>query len=137
MKNNSAGRSYVEDAKIILEEAEESFNKGHNHRAIRKCQESVELALKGILRIVGIEHFKSHRIGKTLQDSVLKEKIDEKTMEKIIEIASRLADEREIAFYGSDTSSAKDMFDEDDASEAIADAHYIMKIIDKLLDEFQ
>lgn len=136
MKNNSAGRSYVEDAKIILEEAEESFNKGYNHRAIRKCQESVELALKGILRVVGIEYPKSHRIGVVLKDSALKEKLEEGTLEKIITIANRLADEREIAFYGLDTSSAKDMFDEDDASEAIADAHYIIKIIDKLLKEF-
>ncbi len=136
MKNNSAGRSYVEDAKIILEEAEESFNKGYNHRAIRKCQESVELALKGILRVVGIEYPKSHRIGVVLKDSALKEKLEEGTLEKIITIADRLADEREIAFYGLDTSSAKDMFDEDDASEAIADAHYIMKIIDKLLKGF-
>ena len=136
MKNNIAGRSYVEDAKIILEEAEESFNKGYNHRAIRKCQESVELALKGILRVVGIEYPKSHRIGVVLKDSALKEKLEEGTLEKIITIANRLADEREIAFYGLDTSSAKDMFDEDDASEAIADAHYIMKIIDKLLKEF-
>jgi hypothetical protein len=136
MKNNIAGRSYVEDAKIILEEAEESFNKGYNHRAIRKCQESVELALKGILRVVGIEYPKSHRIGVVLKDSALKEKLEEGTLEKIITIADRLADEREIAFYGLDTSSAKDMFDEDDASEAIADAHYIMKIIDKLLKEF-
>ena len=136
MKNNNAGRSYVEDAKIILEEAEESFNKGYNHRAIRKCQESVELALKGILRVVGIEYPKSHRIGVVLKDSALKEKLEEGTLEKIITIANRLADEREIAFYGLDTSSAKDMFDEDDASEAIADAHYIIKIIDKLLKEF-
>jgi hypothetical protein len=136
MKNNIAGRSYVEDAKIILEEAEESFNKGYNHRAIRKCQESVELALKGILRVVGIEYPKSHRIGVVLKDSALKEKLEEGTLEKIITIADRLADEREIAFCGLDTSSAKDMFDEDDASEAIADAHYIMKIIDKLLKEF-
>lgn len=137
MKNDIAGKSYIEDAKIILEEAEESFKKGYHHRTIRKCQESVELALKGILRIVGIEYPKSHRIGRTLQDSALKEKIDEKTIEKIIEISNRLADEREIALYGSDTSSAKDMFDEDDASEALADTHYIMKIIDKFLDEFQ
>lgn len=89
------------------------------------------------MRIVGIEYPKSHRIGRTLQDSILKEKMNERTIEKIIEITDRLADEREIAFYGSDKLSAKDMFDEDDASEALADTHYIMKIIDKCLNEFQ
>ena len=137
MKNDIAGKSYIGDAKIILKEAEESFNKGYNHRTIRKCQESVELALKGILRIVGIEYPKSHRIGGAIKDSALKEKLDEGTLERIITIADRLADERGIAFYGSDTSSAKDMFDEDDASEALVDTRYIMKIIDKFLDEFQ
>ena len=110
MKNDIAGKSYIGDAKIILEEAEESFNKGYNHRTIRKCQESIELALKGVLRIVGIEYPKSHRIGVVLKDSALKEKLDEETLEKIIAITDRLADEREIAFYGSDKLSAKDMF---------------------------
>lgn len=42
MKNTDIGAAYIKDAGIILEESEESYNKGHYHRTIRKCQESIE-----------------------------------------------------------------------------------------------
>lgn len=56
MNSFEEGRAYVDDASIILAEAEESLGKGHFHRAVRKCQESVELALKGLLRMYGVEY---------------------------------------------------------------------------------
>lgn len=51
MKSVDIARSYIKDARIIFEESEESFKKGRYHRTARKCQESVELALKGLLRL--------------------------------------------------------------------------------------
>lgn len=47
MTNRELGRAYIEDARIILAEAEDSIKQGHYHRVVRKCQESVEMALKG------------------------------------------------------------------------------------------
>lgn len=58
MKNVDIAKAYIKDAEIILEEARESFQKGYYHRTVRKCQESVELALKGLLRLKGIEYHK-------------------------------------------------------------------------------
>jgi len=54
MKNIDIAKGYIDDAKIILEEAQESFSNGHHHRVIRKCQECVELSLKGLLRLKGV-----------------------------------------------------------------------------------
>lgn len=54
MKNIDIAKGYIEDAEIILAEAQESFNNSHYHRVIRKCQESVELSLKGLMRLKGI-----------------------------------------------------------------------------------
>lgn len=66
MRSDRVGLAYIKDAKTILEEARKSLNKGHYHRTVRKCQEAVELALKGLLRFVGIEYPKSHRVGAIL-----------------------------------------------------------------------
>lgn len=53
MTNREFGRAYIEDARVILAEADASLEQGHFHRIVRKCQESVEMALKGLLRVRG------------------------------------------------------------------------------------
>ena len=54
MTNRDFGRAYIKDARLILAEAETSLEQGHFHRTVRKCQESVEMALKGLLRMAGM-----------------------------------------------------------------------------------
>ncbi|NUO09849.1 MAG: HEPN domain-containing protein [Candidatus Brocadia sp.] len=75
MRSDRIGIAYIKDARTIAKEAKESLNKNHYHRTVRKCQESVELALKGLLRFVGIEYPKSHRVGATLLESILKDAV--------------------------------------------------------------
>lgn len=75
MRSDRIGYAYIKDAKTIAEEARESLNKRHYHRTVRKCQEAVELGLKGLLRFVGIEYPKSHRVGAVLLESSLKDAV--------------------------------------------------------------
>ncbi len=110
MNSFREGRAYVDDARIILAEAEESLGKGHFHRAVRKCQESVELALKGLLRMYGVEYPKGHLFASILQRSPLVHLVDPEELNAIIEIADRLAEEREVSFYGSGQVSASELF---------------------------
>lgn len=56
MRSDRLCYAYIKDAKTISEEARESLSKGHYHRTVRKCQKAVELAIKGLLRFVGIEY---------------------------------------------------------------------------------
>ncbi len=72
MRSDRIGYAYIKDAKTIAEEAGESLSKGHYHRTVRKCQEAVELAIKGLLRFVGIEYPKSHRVGAILFESSIR-----------------------------------------------------------------
>jgi len=103
MRSDQIGQAYIKDAKIIMEEARESLEKGHHHRTIRKCQESVELALKGLLRLIGIEYPKSHRVGDILLESSLRDEVSE------------------------------ELFTKEDAHEALSMAEYTMDFIDNLL----
>ncbi|MCL0096755.1 HEPN domain-containing protein [Thermodesulfovibrionales bacterium] len=135
MNNVSMGKNYINDAKIIFEEAKDSLSRGHYHRTVRKCQESTELASKGLLRIAGIEYPKSHKVGKVLLESPLKEKIESETLKKMAQITDDLSANREIAFYGTETEAPEELFSKSDAEEVISNSEFIFSNIDKLLKE--
>ena len=128
MRNIDIARAYIEDAVIILRESEASFKEGHYHRTIRKCQEGVELALKGLLRLKGIEYPKSHKIGKVLFET-LKNEIDNNFLQKAVNLSDQLADLREPSFYGSEDASAEGLFDEEDAKVVLENARFVVDFI--------
>lgn len=132
MRNIDIARSYVNDAGVILEEAEDSLKKGHHHRTIRKCQEGVELALKGLLRLKGIEYPKSHKIGKVLVET-LKGDINIAILQRAADISDQLAIDREPSFYGSEDLSAKELYDMEDAEESIRNARFVIDLVKEFL----
>ncbi len=132
MKNTEIARGYLGDAKIIFDEAKESLAKKHYHRTVRKCQEASELALKGLLRFLGVEYPKSHRLGKILLDSNLKYEIDSDTLGKLADISDQLAIDREISFYGSEEELAVNLFERDDAKEALQSAGFVVSPVERI-----
>ncbi len=134
MRNIDIARSYVKDAKLILDEAEDSLNKGHYHRTIRKCQEGVELALKGLLRLKGIEYPKSHKIGKVFVET-LKGDIDIDILQRAADISDQLAINREPSFYGSEDLPAEELYDKDDAEESIRNARFVINMVKEFVVE--
>lgn len=132
MRNIDIAKAYIKDAVIILKESEDSFENGHYHRSVRKCQESVELALKGLLRLKGIEYPKSHKVGKVLMEA-LKNEIDNNFLQKAANLSDHLADLREPSFYGSEDVSAEGLFDEEDAKEILKNTTYVINFIEDLL----
>lgn len=132
MTNRDLGRAYIEDAKIILAEAEASLSQGHYHRAVRKCQESVEMALKGLLRAAGIEYPKAHRVGRVLLESAVAQVASADRLREIARIADELADAREEAFYGTEEASATELFTREDASDALAKGKQVEQFVAEL-----
>jgi HEPN domain-containing protein len=133
MRNIDIARAFIKDAAIILEEAKESFQKEHFHRTVRKCQEGVELALKGLLRLKGIEYPKSHKIGKVIIET-LKDDLDMDFLQRAADISDQLAIDREPSFYGSEDTPAERLFEEDDAKESVEGADFVIKFINELLE---
>ncbi len=133
MRSDRIGLAYIKDARTIADEAKESLDKGHYHRTVRKCQEAVELGLKGLLRLVGIEYPKSHRVGDVLLESNLRADVSLKTLKRLAEISDELAREREPAFYGSEEGPAEELFTKADAEDALAMAAYTLDVITGLL----
>jgi Uncharacterized conserved protein related to C-terminal domain of eukaryotic chaperone, SACSIN len=135
MKNDQAAKAHLADAEIILEEAGDSLKKGHYHRVIRKCQESTELAVKGIFRYLGLEYPKSHILGRVIKKELsLSGLFPREELKRLANISDSLAFDREPAFYGSpDGIPASELFDQEDAEEAIADTRWVINMIKKVI----
>lgn len=127
MNNKACANAYMKDARIIFEEGKESFTKGHWHRVVRKCQEAVELTIKGYFRYLGIEYPKSHILGRIIRKE-LSRFIKKEDIEKLSFIADSLTFDRGPAFYGTpDGISAAELFTKEDAEEAMEKAKWVIE----------
>lgn len=60
MNNLEAGHHLIREAVEYFDEAERAFMRGSWNIVVRKSQEVVELAQKGMLKILGVEYPKVH-----------------------------------------------------------------------------
>ncbi len=106
---------------ILLEE--EAFSD-----VIREAQEAVELALKGMLRQVGIEPPKVHDVGYLLIEyQLMFPKPVQQHIEQLRDISRWLRKEREFAFYGEVDFIPSLEYSKEDAKRAIQDANFVVK----------
>ena len=101
MTNESLARSYLVKAQKRLKALAVLRDEGAHSDVVREAQELVELALKGMLRAVGIEPPKFHDVGGLLIEHETKFHDDVRArLARAAEISKRLRRERELAFYG-------------------------------------
>lgn len=60
MKNFETGEKLIEEAGEYLKEMRRAHKRGSWNVSIRRAQEAVELGVKGLLKIMGIENPKVH-----------------------------------------------------------------------------
>ncbi|NWF98075.1 MAG: HEPN domain-containing protein [Nitrospirae bacterium] len=134
MTTNSLAKSYLIKATKRLKILDVLLQEEAYSDVVRESQEIVELALKGLLRYVGIEPPKWHDVSPILKENksllpifVLKE------LDKIIKISKKLRKERELAFYGDEDFIPTDEYDFKDAQEAIKAAIFVVKIVSRVI----
>lgn len=95
---------------------------------VREAQEIVELALKGILRQIGIEPPKVHDVGDLIVEyrHMLPSDVRDKA-ELLSEISRWLRKEREFAFYGEVDFVPSLEYSLEDAEKAILDANTVVR----------
>jgi HEPN domain-containing protein len=105
---------------------------------IRESQEVVELALKGLLRAVGVDPPKWHDVGGLLLDHAQRiSVISEDELRYLAKASKRLRKEREFSFYGEIDFIPTDEYDEDDASWAFESARRASNALGILLEALQ
>jgi hypothetical protein len=132
--NITLAQSLLKKATDRLDILDLLLKKGAYSDVVREAQEIVELALKGMLRAVGVEPPKFHDVGGLLIEH--KGKYDEeisKNLERAATISKRLKKERELAFYGDIDFIPTEEYNIDDAREAMEGANFVVVLARRLI----
>ncbi len=134
MTSESLARSYLAKACVRLKALAVLRDEGGYSDVVREAQELVELALKGILRAVGIEPPKFHDVGGLLVEhrarfvASVAERLD-----RAAEISKRLRRERELAFCGDIDFVPTEEYSAADAARAYDEAAWIVALADEVI----
>jgi len=137
MNNQEAARLNLERADLILDEARRFHARGAWSLAVRRCQETAELALKGALLGAGLEVPWVHDVGVFLRQHCNRFP-DEfaQHIPRLAAISRALAVERERSFYGDEESGLPPemLYSEHDAAEALEKAAFALNACRQLLE---
>jgi len=95
--------AYLKKCRLRLRLLEVAHAEGGFSDVVREAQEVVELALKAVLRSIGVEVPKVHDVGPYLlryQELLPHHALED--LRDIVRISKRLRKERELALYGAD-----------------------------------
>lgn len=135
MTNDSLARSYLAKARVRLKvlavlQAEAAWSD-----VIREAQEVVELALKALLREVGVEPPKWHDVGGFLREH--RHRLSGELVphvDRLAEISAWLRKEREFSFYGDVDFIPTNEYTEADAARAVTDATLVVQLVGAEID---
>jgi len=138
MNNLEMAESGVRQAGARVESAENALVEEEHSYVVRQSQEAVELALKSVLRLVGIEPPKWHDVG-----PILKEHADKfphwfaENIEEMTSISRELRHERESSMYGDEEISTPSykLYSRKDAEKALTNTRKVLELCEKLLAE--
>ena len=134
MTNESLARSYLVKAQKRLKALAVLRDEGAHSDVVREAQELVELALKGMLRAVGIEPPKFHDVGGLLIEHETKFHDDVRArLARAAEISKRLRRERELAFYGDIDFIPTEEYSAADSERAYDDAAWVVSLATEVL----
>jgi HEPN domain-containing protein len=133
MRNDRAAQALIANARLIHEEAQESFTRKHFHRTVRKCQEAVELALKGYLLLLGADYPKVHDVAPALKEVARNKGLaSEAELSELSRVSARLRADRERSFYGGEDGVPPDeLFDATKAQRALDDCASVLTFVAK------
>ena len=138
MNNLEMARSYLEEALRRIKTAKQALEEDAYAYCIRQSQEAVELALKGALRLVGVEPPKWHDVSPILLEQ--RKRFPRWFEERIEEISSTsrwLRREREPSMYGDEESGLPPhkLYTKNYAERAFNEAKNVVELVSKLIKE--
>lgn len=99
--NESLAESYLKKCETRLRALRLMLDEGDHSDVVREAQELVELALKAMLRTVGVEPPKLHEVGDLLVQHADRFPEDIRSaLPRAADVSKALRKDRELAFYG-------------------------------------
>ena len=101
MINKEMARDYLTRAGRCLKEASLALGEDDFPGTVRRSQEALELAVKGLLRLLAVEYPKAHDVGDALMENASKIPWElREEVEGMAKLMAELASLRGPAFYG-------------------------------------
>ncbi len=119
MRNTELAGDYIRRAKVRLGAVDVLFEAGSWADVVRESQEIVELALKGLLRSVGIDPPRIHDVSDVLvseRDRLPAELSAE--LDTLTRASRQLRRDRELAFYGAEDLTPSGFYSHEDGERA-------------------
>lgn len=133
MKNKTLHQDYLKRAEHRLAAIEVLHERESWADVVRESQEVVELALKALLRMGGIEVPRIHDVGEIIQENArVFSMISRGDLEKLVEISHDLRRDRELAFYGSEDLTPSEFYKKKHADVAKKNAAWVVKRIQEI-----
>ena len=134
MTNVSLAKSYLIKAQKRLRVLPALLAEDAYSDVIREAQEIVELALKGMLRHVGVEPPRWHDVGTLLQEYRLRFPPEvARHVDDLARISGWLRKEREFSFYGDIDFIRTERYSRQDADRALEDARVAVAAAESLI----
>lgn len=134
MTNTSLAQSYLVKASKRLVILDVLLAEEAHSDVVRQAQEIVELALKAMLRQVGIEPPKWHDVGGALLEVGERFAGDvRKHLERLAATSAWLRRERELSFYGEVDFIPTEEYCRDDALRAIEEARFCVEVARRVI----
>jgi len=129
MRNLDLSRDYLRRAAARLKALDVLFGEESWADVVRESQEVVELALKGLLRAVGVEPPRVHDVSDVLRAE--RDRLPPAVaaeIDRLSAISRRLRRDRELAFYGAEDLTPSGFYSEADAAAARDDAAFVVHL---------
>ncbi len=127
MRNRTLAADYVRRAEARVRALDVLYEAGSWADVVRESQEVVELALKGLLRAVGVDPPRVHDVAEVLEaersrlPASLAGDVD-----RLAAASRTLRRDRELAFYGAEDLTPSDFYRQRDADEARGAARLVV-----------
>jgi HEPN domain-containing protein len=130
MQNRGLASDHVRRASARLLALDTLFDAQSWADVVREAQEIVELALKGLLRISGVEPPRIHDVADVLiaEQARLPTQL-QKDVPRLAEISRGLRRDRELAFYGAEDLTPSDFYKKPDAIAARDGARFVVEAV--------
>lgn len=132
--NDLLAKGYIERARKRLRALDVLFEEEAYPDVIRESQEVVELALKGMLRHVGIDPPHWHDVGRIVLEHAAKFPASvRESLPAIAAVSKALRREREMSFHGDIDFIPEEEYSRGHASSARDDARHVVEVAESVL----
>ncbi len=130
MRNADLAGDYLRRAEVRLRALEVLFEGESWADVVRESQEIVELTLKALLRVRGIDPPRIHDVSDVLEAEVERLPSElKKEVGTLTRISRDLRRDRELAFYGAEDLTPSDFYSKEDAERARSGAARTVELV--------